>query len=89
VLNRPSIVLFEQQRADEAPDRIFVGEDTDDIGAPFDLTIEPFERIDNRDEIRGADRFQLRCSRSWRMARPSGQRHREHDGAGRPLRSMS
>ena len=61
MLNRPSIVVFQQQRADEAPDRIFVGEDTDDIGAPFDLTIEPFERIDNREEIRGADRFQLRC----------------------------
>jgi hypothetical protein len=29
----------------------------------------------------------LRCSASWRMVRPSGQRHREHDvRAGRCIR---
>jgi hypothetical protein len=38
-LNCPFIVLFEQQRANEARDRIFVGEDADDIGAPLDLTL--------------------------------------------------
>jgi hypothetical protein len=25
----------------------------------------------------------------WRMVRPSGQRHREHEGAGRPIHTMS
>jgi hypothetical protein len=31
----------------------------------------------------------LRSSKSWRMVRPSGQGHREHEGAGRPIRTMS
>lgn len=30
-----------------------------------------------------------RCSTSWRIVRPSGQRHREHEGAGRPMHTMS
>jgi hypothetical protein len=30
-----------------------------------------------------------RYSTSWRMVRPSGQRHREHGGAGRPMHTMS
>jgi hypothetical protein len=48
-LNRPLIVLFEQERADEARDRIFVGKNADDIGTALDLAIEPFERIDGMD----------------------------------------
>ena len=48
-LNRPFIVLFEQQRANEARDRVLVGEDADHIGAPLDLTVEPFDRIDGMD----------------------------------------
>jgi hypothetical protein len=44
--------------------------------------------MDNRYEIRGAD-VRLRCSRSWRMVRPSGQRHREREGAGKPIHTMS
>jgi hypothetical protein len=43
-LNRPFIVLFEQDGADEAGDGVFVGEDADDFGAPFDLTVEPLDR---------------------------------------------
>lgn len=35
-LNRPFIVLFEQQPADQACDCILVGEDANDIGAPLD-----------------------------------------------------
>ena len=85
--NRPFIVLFEQQRANEARDCIFVWENADDMGAPLDLTIEPFGRINNRYEMRGAD-DRLRCSSSWRV-RPSGRRHREHEGAGRPIHTMS
>ena len=39
---RPLIVLFEQQRADEADDGVFVGEDADDLTAVFDLAIAAF-----------------------------------------------
>ena len=48
-LNCPLIILFEQQRADEPRDSIFVGEDADDISAPLDLAIEAFDRIDGVD----------------------------------------
>jgi len=48
-LNCPLIVLFEQQRADEAGDCIFVWEDVDDIGTALNLAVEPFERIDGMD----------------------------------------
>jgi hypothetical protein len=34
------IVLFQQERADEAQDGPFVGEDTDHIGAPLDLAMK-------------------------------------------------
>ena len=44
-LNRPLIVLFEQQRADEPGDRILIGEDADDVGTPLDLAIEPPLRL--------------------------------------------
>ena len=39
------IVLFEQQRTDQADDGGLVGEDADDLTASLDLAIEPFERI--------------------------------------------
>src|SRR4051812_26812110 len=38
-LNGPLIVLFEQQRTDQADDGSFVGEDADDLVAAFDLAI--------------------------------------------------
>jgi hypothetical protein len=44
-LQLPLVVLLEQQRPDERRDGRFIGEDTDDIGAPLDLGIEPFQRI--------------------------------------------
>jgi hypothetical protein len=40
----PFIVLFEQQRADEAGDGVFIREDADRIRAPLDLNIEALER---------------------------------------------
>jgi hypothetical protein len=39
-LNRPFVILFEQQGADEALDGVFVGEDAHDVGAPLDFAIE-------------------------------------------------
>jgi hypothetical protein len=44
-LNRPFIVLFEQQRADETGYGLLVGEDTDDIRASLDLAVEAFNWI--------------------------------------------
>jgi hypothetical protein len=44
-LNRPFVVLFEQQRADQVRNGIFVGEDADDVGAPLDLAVEALDRI--------------------------------------------
>jgi hypothetical protein len=45
VLDRPFDVLFEQDRADETNDGIFVGEDGNHLGASLDLTIDTFEWI--------------------------------------------
>jgi hypothetical protein len=39
-LNRPFIVLFGQQGADETEDGRVVGEDADDIGPPLDLAVD-------------------------------------------------
>jgi hypothetical protein len=44
-LHGPLIVLLEQQGADQADDGSFVWKDTDDLAAPFDLAVEPFQRI--------------------------------------------
>ena len=45
-LDRPFVVLLQQECADQAGDRSLVGEDADDVGAPFDLTVQAFERVD-------------------------------------------
>jgi len=68
--------------------RLPVWERADNAGASPDLAQNAFQRVVNRYEILGAA-VRLRCSRSWRMVRPSGQGHREHEGAGRPIRTMS
>ena len=68
--------------------RLPIRERADDAGPPPDLAQNAFERIVNRYETLGAD-VRLRSSGSWRMVRPSGRRHREHEGAGRPIRTMS
>ena len=44
-LDRPFIVLLEQDRADETDDGVLVGEDADDLGAPLDLAVEAFDRV--------------------------------------------
>ena len=44
-LDGPFIVLFQQQRADQAGYGGFVGEDADDLAASLDLAIESFERV--------------------------------------------
>ncbi len=56
-LNRPLVVLLEQDRTDEAHDGVFIGEDADHFGSTLDLAIDPFERIGNRYEM-------SRCQRS-------------------------
>jgi hypothetical protein len=48
-LDRPFIILFEQERADEPRDGLLVREDADDIGAPLDLAVETLDRIDGVD----------------------------------------
>ena len=37
------VILFEQQRADEARDRLFIGEESHDVGTALDLAIETFD----------------------------------------------
>ncbi len=59
-----------------------VRECADDAGASPNLAQDAFQWIINWYEILGAA-VPLRSSKSWRMVRPSGQRHREHEGAGR------
>jgi hypothetical protein len=44
-LDRPFIVLFEQDGADEAGDGGFIGEDANNLGTALDLAVEPFERV--------------------------------------------
>ena len=41
----PFVVVFEHEGADQAGDGGLVGEDADDVGAPFDLLVETFERV--------------------------------------------
>jgi hypothetical protein len=45
VLQLPFIVLIEQYPAHQPNDGGLIGEDANDIGAPLDLFVEPFERI--------------------------------------------
>ena len=44
-LDRPFVVLFEQDGTDETPDGGLVGEDADDLGAPLDLAVEALDRV--------------------------------------------
>ena len=44
-LDRPFIVLLEQDGADQAGDGVLIGEDADNFGAALDLTVQPFQRI--------------------------------------------
>jgi hypothetical protein len=39
-LDRPFVVLFEQQRPDQTRDGVFIGEDADNIGASLDFAVE-------------------------------------------------
>lgn len=42
---RPLVVLLEEQGADEPGNGGLIGEDADDVAAPLDLLVEPFERV--------------------------------------------
>ena len=39
-MHSPFVVLFEQDRADEARYGLFVGEDADDLGTPLDFAVD-------------------------------------------------
>ena len=45
VLQLPLVVLLEQHRTDQPDNRGLVGEDPDDIGAAFDLFVEPLKWV--------------------------------------------
>jgi hypothetical protein len=45
LLDRPLVVLFEEDCAEETGDGFLVGEDTNDFGSAIDLTVDAFERI--------------------------------------------
>jgi hypothetical protein len=38
-------VLFSEDRADESEHCVVVGDDADDVGPPFDLLVDPLERV--------------------------------------------
>jgi hypothetical protein len=44
-LQLPVVVVLEQHGANEIGDAVLVGEDTDDVGSPLDLLVEPLERV--------------------------------------------
>ncbi len=44
-LDRPFVILLEQDRPNEPDYRVLVGEDADDVGAPLDLAVEAAEAI--------------------------------------------
>jgi hypothetical protein len=62
-LDRPLVVLFEQDRTDEADDGGLVGEDPHDLGAPLDLAVETLQRIRNRYDSGGA--FWISCGSAF------------------------
>ena len=65
-----------------------LGEDADDFGAALDLAVQPLEQVGNRYVGGGADvRLWLLGHGVW--CDHPGQRHREHEGAGRPVHWMS
>ena len=43
--DRPFVVLFHHEGADQAGNGGFVWEDTDDVGTPLDLLVETFQRV--------------------------------------------
>ena len=60
----------------------------DNAGAALDLAVEALERVRNRYEMGGADVRPRRLGRGLWCDHP-GQRHREHEDAGRPVHTMS
>ncbi len=49
MLQLPLVVLFEEDGAEEPGDAGFVGEDANDVGAPLDLFVQPFDGIGRMD----------------------------------------
>jgi hypothetical protein len=45
VADEPFVVLLDDDAGGEPDQRAVVGEDADDVGAPADLAVDPFERV--------------------------------------------
>lgn len=48
-LNSPFVVLLEEDGADEADNRVLIGEDADDLGSALDLAVEALDGIGRMD----------------------------------------
>ena len=60
--------------ADEVSDGVFVGEDTDDIGATLDLGMEPFDRVGRRDRTAVGDGHAQVCDAGLDVIHEAGCR---------------
>ena len=67
----PLVGLLHQHCADEAHDRVAVGEDADQVGAPADLPVEPLLRVVASDLAPHLLRKAVKASRSARASRYS------------------
>ncbi len=47
--DRPLVIMFQHQGAEQTCDGGFVGEDSHDVGAPLDLLVEAFQRVRGMD----------------------------------------
>ena len=57
-LDRPLVILLEQDGADEPGDSSLIRKDANDLGPALDLAVEAFEWVRNRYEEGGAE---VRC----------------------------
>ncbi len=84
----PFVVLLEQGGADEALYGGFIRENSNDVGSALHLFVLPFDGIGNGYDDPGAG-VRLRFLDRGVCCEHPGQRHREHESAGRPMHSMS
>ena len=70
----PLVVLLDQDRASKPQERGGVGKDSDDVGAAFDLFIDPFQ------QVRGTDLspVSLRKNGEGEEVGPRGDRPQQH-----------
>jgi hypothetical protein len=70
--HRPLIVLFQEQRANEADDGVLVGEDGDHVGASLDLAVEALERIGGVQQLETIERLleRAKAEQDWPTIAP-------------------